>query len=285
MNENLPPKTPAINDWLLSATRQLVGAGIGSAKLDAEIILAHTLRKGRTYLHAHGDELLTDRQREIANARLNLRLDRTPIAYIIGHKEFYGHLFQVTPATLIPRPESEVMIDILIELNAQLSLLPTTQRRLVDVGTGSGCIGISAKLALPELDVTLLDVSRHALAVATKNAASLKADVHAYVSNLLAQYPFKADFILANLPYVDNAWERSPETRYEPSLALFADHAGLALINQLIDQTDDHLQPGGHLLLEADPRQHDTIIAKARTRSLQLVARRGFIVAFVYSRS
>lgn len=283
MNENLPPKTPVINDWLLSATKQLIGAGIGSAKLDAEIILSHTLRKGRTYLHAHGDEPLSGRQREIADARLSLRLDRTPIAYIIGHKEFYGHLFQVTPATLIPRPESEVMIDLLIELDKQQLLLPVTQRRLVDVGTGSGCLGISAKLALPELDVTLLDVSRHALGVATKNATNLKADVHAYVSNLLTQYPFKADFILANLPYVDAAWERSPETQYEPSLALFADHEGLALINQLIDQTDDHLQPGGYLLLEADPRQHDAIVTKAKTRGLQLVARRGFIVAFVRS--
>lgn len=281
MNENLPPKTPAINDWLTLATRQLIGAGIGSAKLDAEIILAHTLRHGRTYLHAHGDELLTLRQQEIANARLHLRLDRTPVAYIIGHKEFYGHMFQVTPATLIPRPESEVMIEILLELNTQPSLLPTGTRRLVDVGTGSGCLGISAKLALPELDVTLVDISRHALAVATKNAANLKADAQLHISNLLTDYPFMADFILANLPYVDTAWERSPETQYEPSLALFADHDGLALINKLILQTDDHLKPGGYLLLEADPRQHEAIIATAKARGLELVARRGFIVAFV----
>lgn len=281
MNESLPPKTPAIKQWLHDATTTLVGAGIGSAKLDAELILAHTLGHGRTYLHAHDSDLLTERQLEIANARLHLRRERTPLAYIIGHKEFYGHLFKVTPATLIPRPESEAMIDLLLADERQQRLPIHGTRRLVDVGTGSGCLGISAKLALPELSVTLLDVSRHALRVAETNAKQLKTDVTCLQSNLLDAYPFSAHYILANLPYVDREWERSPETAYEPDLALFADQSGLALIKRLIAQTPEHLVRGGHLLIEADPRQHADIKQLAAPYGLQPVVTQGFIVDFV----
>ena len=101
----------SIANWLASATDQLRAIGITSARLDAELLLAHTLRKSRTWIHAHGDEMIDSRTKEIANARLDLRLDRVPIAYIIGHKEFYGRLFKVTASVLIPRPESEAVID------------------------------------------------------------------------------------------------------------------------------------------------------------------------------
>lgn len=280
MNANLPLKTPAISAWLQDATKQLATVGVESAKLDAEIILAHTLQHGRTYLHAHGDDHLTARQVEVANARLHLRLERTPLAYIIGHKEFYGHMFKVTPSTLIPRPESEAIIDLLLEADRQLQL-PLHKRRLVDVGTGSGCLGISAKLALPELDVTLVDVSRYALKVAQENAKTLDADVLCLQSNLLAEYPFTAQYIIANLPYVDPEWERSPETNYEPELALFAEHAGLALINRLIEQAPDHLAHGGHMFIEADPRQHPAIVQAAKRLGFALATSRGFILDFV----
>jgi release factor glutamine methyltransferase len=279
MNANLPLKTPVIKEWLRAAVAELVAAEIPSAKLDAEIILAHTLRYSRTYLHAHDDESFSLRQKEIADARLRLRLDRTPIAYIIGHKEFYGRLFHVTPATLIPRPESETMITLLKEYAAQTKLdLHKTAERLVDVGTGSGCLGITAKKEFPELDVTLIDVSRHALTVASANASRLDADVHILRSNLLIDYPFAADYTLANLPYVDVSWERSPETNYEPALALFADDEGLDLIIKLLDQAPAHLASNGLLFLEADPRQHAAIIKAAKNRGLIHQESRDFIV-------
>jgi release factor glutamine methyltransferase len=279
MNANLLPKTPVIKDWLHAATIQLVGVGIGSAMLDAEIILAHTLRKSRTYLHAYGEMELEPRQYEIANARLDLRLDRTPIAYIIGHKEFYGRLFRVTPATLIPRPESEALITLLKELVPKNTTLPgTPPQRLVDIGTGSGCLGITAKLELPELDVMLLDVSRHALSVAKRNAQHLDAEVTIEQSDLLANYPFQADFIVANLPYVDLSWERSPETNFEPEIALFAPNDGLQLILKLLHQTPSHLTSNGYVLLEADPRQHAAIIGAAKAQGLHHDKTEGFIV-------
>lgn len=284
MNANSPHKTHSnftVSDWLAEATHQLVFADIPSARLDAELILSHTLRKPRTWLHGHGDDALESRQREIANARLDLRLDRVPVAYIIGHKEFYGHAFKVTTATLIPRPESEALIELLNEaVPRNERLLQEEPLRLVDVGTGSGNLGITAKLAYPELDVTLVDTSRHALTVAEENAATLHADVTLLQSDLLTSYPFIADIIIANLPYVNPEWDRSPETEHEPESALFAANKGLALIFELILQTKHKLALGGKLILEADPEQHAAIKKEAAKYSLVLVTHRDYGLLF-----
>lgn len=279
MNEN-SPSTPTVNDWLTEATHRLVFATIPSARLDAELLLAHTLRKPRTWLHGHGDEPLTARQLEIAQARLDLRLDRVPIAYIIGHKEFYGRTFKVTTATLIPRPESEAVIELLNKTLPQTtSLLPDRPARLLDVGTGSGILGITAKLEHPELDVTLIDNSRYALTVAEDNAEALKADVDLLHSDLLERYPLTADYILANLPYVDPKWKRSPETDHEPPEALFAANGGLALIFELLMQTKDKLASGGTLILEADPTQHAAISKEAAQYGLVRAAVQDYALA------
>ena len=268
-----------IHDWLTQSTSLLASHNIPSARLDAEIILAHTIREPRTWLHAHSDEQLDRRHQDIADARIELRKDRTPVAYIIGHKEFYGRRFIVTPATLIPRPESETMIVQLgLLLKAKLTPIAPETPRLIDVGTGSGCLGITAKLEWPQLRVTLTDKSQHALAIAQKNAALLGADIETYKGDLLRGYTFPADIILANLPYVDRSWTVSPETNAEPDMALYADKGGLALIQALITQSAGLLAAGGYLLLEADPRQHHAIITAAAQYQFSLVATDGFIV-------
>jgi release factor glutamine methyltransferase len=281
MNEKSLPQALAINDWLADATRRLVFAEIPSARLDSELILAHTLRKNRSYLHAHPEETLTARSIEIANARLSLRIERVPVAYIIGHKEFYGHKFAVSTATLIPRPESESLIELLKQvIPRNISLLKEHSLRLIDVGTGSGALGITAKLLYPELHVTLSDTSRHAFKIAEKNAHELHADVSILHSYLLAQYPFTASVIIANLPYVDQKWERSPETEHEPVEALFAANNGKALIFELLVQTKDRLVNGGSLILEADPEQHSAIIAEAKKYGLLLSHKDGYGLLF-----
>lgn len=262
-----------ITQWLVYATTHLTQADIPSSRLDAEIILAHTLRKSRTYLHAHGDDPLDSRQHDIADARLQLRLDRTPIAYIIGHKEFYGRTFRVSPSVLIPRPESEAMIILLKEYAKTHAV-----RELVDVGTGSGCLGITAKLELPSTHVTLIDVSRHALKVAESNAVHLHAEVQLIKGSLLREYPLVADIILANLPYVDPEWERSPETDHEPKEALFAADHGLALIRELLQQAPAHLSAEGSLFIEADETQHSTIIQLGMGVGLSHAQTHGLII-------
>lgn len=251
---------PTIKSWLAQASHELKDLNIASSQLDAEVILSHTIRKPRTYLHAHPDIELEPRIQEIADARLLLRTDRVPIAYIIGHKEFYGRRFKVTASTLIPRPETEDIILIIKNLVPKNLSLFNESFRIVDVGTGSGCIGITLKLELPETEVTLLDISPHALKVAASNASQLGADVQSIKSDLLQNYPFRSNIIVANLPYVDSSWERSPETDHEPEIALFASDGGLALIKKLIVQASSQVVPNGYIVLEADPSQHAEIV-------------------------
>ena len=248
-----------ISEWLKIATKSLKTANIPSARLDAELILANTLRKNRTYLHAHLDEEIDPRRFDIANARLDLRLDRVPIAYILGYKEFYGRKFTVSPSVLIPRPESEDIISLFLELTAG----EIAEKVLIDVGTGSGCLGITAKLERSNLSVILSDISKPALNIAEKNANSLNADVHIQQQSLLNGQLKPVDYIFANLPYVDKNWDVSPELQYEPEIALFAEDEGLKLILQLISQAPRCLTPEGLLFIEADPQQHNRIIDEA----------------------
>lgn len=287
---NFSSTSHTIKDWLLYAVIQLKDAHVSSASLDAELILAHCLAVNRTWLVAHGNKTLAPPIEKSAGALLARRLKREPIAYILGHKEFYGRKFIVTPDVLIPRPESETMIELLKELiSAQkyknnrskgqtLSDLPTT---LVDVGTGSGCLGITAKLEIPGVHVILSDVSPAALTIAQQNANTLTATVTIVKSDLLSYFQppnSHFDIILANLPYVDESWERSPETDHEPALALFADNHGLELINTLLDQAPGHMPSGGYILLEADPVQHAAIIAQGAQNGLVLETVRDYIV-------
>lgn len=265
----------SISTWLIEATKVLKNIGIESARLDAELILSHTLRKPRTYLHAHLYDELDPRRKDIADARLELRRERTPLAYITGHKEFYGRRFSVTPSVLVPRPESEAMIEWLLELTAN----EITPKKLVDVGTGSGCLGVTAKLERSSLDVTLTDISTKALAVAQKNADSLGATVQTRRDNLLDRQGFQIDYALANLPYVDPLWtDTSPELRHEPADALYAEEHGLKLIRQLIPQLARWLSPTGVALLEADPTQHQSIAALAQESGMSLLGTRDYII-------
>jgi len=268
---------PAIKDWLANASRQLLDVGVPSANLDAEIILANAMSKDRTYLHSRTEQIIDTDQIKQADAGLNLRIKRVPIAYIIGHKEFYGRPFITTPAVLIPRPESEAIIDLLKQI--PISHFPTPNPRLVDVGTGSGILGITAKLEFPNLNVTLTDVSADALQIAQQNAIKLSVDVPVIQSDLLQNYTEKPDIIIANLPYVDKVWERSTETHFEPDLALFADNHGLALIEKLIVQANKLLDQNGYLVLEADPVQHESIIEYANNQSFDLVQKLDYAVA------
>lgn len=263
-----------IDAWLNDTSNEFADAMLPSARLDAEIILAHTIGHPRTWLHAHGDDPLDSRRRDIADARAALRLERVPVAYIIGHKEFYGRRFAVSPDTLIPRPESEALID-LLKVH-----IPDNATQLVDVGTGSGCLGITAALEMPQLSVTLTDISKRALAIAEKNLNAHHAKARLVISDLLDQYPLRADVIVANLPYVDRSWTVSAETDAEPEEALYADNDGLALIMRLLEQIPDHSTDNALIILEADLRQHQSIIDQAAAHGYVHLETRGLGVCF-----
>ena len=279
MNVNLPPKTQTINAWLKSAIFELKSADVKSHQLDAELILASTLRKDRTYLYAHDDEVLPPRFLQIADARIALRKDRVPLAYILGVKDFYGRQFKITPSVLVPRPESEQFIETVKKLMPTNESLFDIPLELVDIGTGSGVLGITAKLELPELNVTLLDIDRHALTIARENARNLEANVTIDSSDLLDNYYKTADFILANLPYVNKEWQNfsQPELNHEPEQALYATDNGLSLIKKLIIESKQKLASTGYLLLESDERQQSAIRRYAHENGFKHVLTNGLI--------
>lgn len=272
-----------IEQWLAHATRELDKADIPSARLDAELLLCHMLGVDRTWLIAHSNDSLAraalsqrgsarrEGLKEYGEKILLRRLKREPIAYIVGRKDFYGREFTVTSDVLIPRPETEVMVEL-------LTLPAENAKTLIDVGTGSGAIAVTAKLTFPHLKVEAVDVSEAALKVARKNAKNFGATIRFYTSDLLEKAGPSYDVICANLPYVSRDWHVSPDVHAEPDLALYADDDGLALIKRLVAQAAAKQNPGNHLLLEADPRQHDEIVKYGNTHGYDWYQTEGFIV-------
>lgn len=203
-----------------------------------------------------------------------------------GLADFYGREFIVTPDVLIPRPETEMMIDAVLNLMGKPYLpgvRPSEPKlpedlTIVDVGTGSGCIAITLKKELPEAQVVASDISRKALKVARENASRLEADVRFVESDLLSRIKIKPDLVVANLPYVDRNWEwlDHDSLSKEPEIALYAEEHGLELIKKLIDQVAQ--KNINHLILEADPCQHEEIAKYAKRHGMSAHETRGFII-------
>ena len=211
-----------------------------------------------------------------------------PKAYRQGYQDFYGRDFIVTPDVLIPRPETEQIIDTVLNL-AGKPFLPGVKPSkrilppnpiILDVGTGSGCIAITLKKELPEAKIYATDISGKALKIAQKNAE--KHDVHTsfIISHLLKNVNITPDVVVANLPYVDKDWNWLDKTSlsYEPTEALYADNHGLALIYKLIDEASTRKIP--YLILESDPCQHSKITDYAKKAGFQHLETRGFITTY-----
>ena len=200
--------------------------------------------------------------------------------------DFYGHDFIITPDVLIPRPETEMIIDMVLNLVGKPYLAGVKPGKAVlpedlmilDVGTGSGCIAITLKLELPKASVIATDVSEKALKVARRNAERLGAEIEFQHADLLDEIDVKPDLIVANLPYVDENWEWLDKKALskEPSLALYAEDGGLKLIKRLIDQVAE--RKIRHVILEADPCQHERIEEYAGKKGLKVNETRGFIL-------
>lgn len=267
----------SIAGFLAISTKTLSEAGIASARLDSELILAHILRRSREWLLAHDAVVLTQPQQRQARQLLLQRTQRQPIAYLTGRRDFYGHSFLVNEQVLVPRPESEVILATLDELMQANRL-----RTVLDVGTGSGCLAISVKLTHPDLAVSACDISESALLVARRNAARLLPSgqqIKFYQSDLLSDLPVGSQFdlIVANLPYLSPGQDGlSPELAYEPATALYADDDGLSLIKQLITTAPAHLTPRGYLLLEMNTKQVETVASYATDYRYQVVKQEPF---------
>ncbi len=219
------------------------------ARLEAQILASRALGVNRAWLIAHGQDTLDPAQSAAIEALVARREQGEPVAYILGEKEFYGHLFTVNPEVLIPRPETELLVE------AALERLPKDRpARVLDLGTGSGCVAISIALSRPDCEVFAVDASASAVEIAMQNAIQLGAgNVRFLVSDWYSQLPAMSfDMIVSNPPYVgsNDLHLGKGDLIHEPSHALASGLEGLDAIRIIVAGAHSHLQPGGWLILE-----------------------------------
>lgn len=233
--------------WLQHSQQQLNTAGSESAALDARLLLAHILAKPTSYLFTWPEQALSLEERSQADALLQRRLQGEPIAYILGEQEFYGYPFYVSPATLIPRPDTELLVE------RALALAPSNTEQVLDLGTGTGAIALSLAKERPHWRITAVDNSAAALKVAKQNQQRLGANnCTLLVSQWFSQVTERFHLIVSNPPYIDPHDEHliQGDVRFEPDSALVAEEKGLADIIHLVNAAQTYLYPGGLLILE-----------------------------------
>jgi len=251
------------------AVTQLEGVS-DSARLDAEILLAYTLEKPRSHLRAWPEKLLTETQLNQFKGLLRKRSQGVPIAYLTGYREFWSLPFKVTPAVLIPRPETELLVELSLEL-----LTDKPAAHIIDLGTGSGVIAITLAVERPDLTVIASDLSAQTLAVAQDNAAQHQTTSIQFIqSDWLSDIPAQLfDLVISNPPYIDSEDPHLLEgdVRFEPNRALIASEQGLGAIKKLCHQAGYFLKPGGYLLIEHGYHQQSAVQAIFNTFNYQSV--------------
>lgn len=237
-----------IQQSLTEACRKLVDIS-DSAELDAEVLLCHVLDKPRSHLRAWPENKLPAEQLAQFFQLINQRQQGIPIAYLTGNREFWSRDFIVSPAVLIPRPDTELLIELSLDL-----LSPLSKPKVIDLGTGSGIIAITLAAERADLDVIATDISLDALAIARQNALNHQVQniqfIHSSWFDNIS--PAKFDLIISNPPYIaDNDPHLSQgDVRFEPSSALIAENQGLKDIQNIADAGRQYLKKGGGLLIE-----------------------------------
>jgi release factor glutamine methyltransferase len=250
-----------ILDKIQKVRAKLVQAGIDE-RLDAELLVSASLEQSRTWLLAHSNDEFNIKADERLNELVNRRLDREPLPYILGYREFYGLDFIVTPDVLIPRPETELLVETVLKWSQD-----KVDVDILEIGSGSGCIGITLAVMNPTLRVVATDRSKKALSIAKKNFDIQADKIGDRLSLLHANWlePFQdtsVDVVVANLPYValaEIAILPEEVRRWEPSMALYADDEGLAAFQIVIPEAKRVLKPSGLLALEVGYTQSDRV--------------------------
>lgn len=245
-------------------TEYLKRHGSDSPRLDAEVLLAEALGCQRIQLYTAFDTIPGEQPRTAFREMVRRRAEGTPVAYLVGRREFYSLSFRVTPDVLIPRPETEFLVVALLDLARQHP--PNEPLAICDVGTGSGIIAVCAAKHLANARVAALDISAAALAVARANAEAhgVAHRIEFVESDLFAALPAERrfDFVVSNPPYVSQAELAglAPAVKdHEPRASLVAGERGTEVIEALLGQAADRLKPGGHLLVEVSPMVHEAV--------------------------
>ncbi len=263
---------------LASAVERLEAADVGSPRMNAEVLLMFVLGADRAYLYAHPECELTAEEETRYDEVLAQRATGMPSQYITGHQEFWGLDFVVSPAVLIPRPETEHLVEAVLDLARSVP-----HSKIVDVGTGSGCVALALAHELKDAEVYAVDLSAEALEIARANAARLQLDrrVHFRRADILTVIPtedfrpsqgppahagtgFRGfDFVVSNPPYV--AFSEADKVQksvfeFEPRMAVFAGENGLDVIRPLVAQAHQALKSGGWLALEIGYSMRDAVV-------------------------
>lgn len=255
-----------VADAITFATEALRTTGTPEPARDAEVLLAHSLGKQKTFLIAYPEFELTDEQQDRFSTVIARRAGREPLQHILGRQEFYGRDFRVSPDVLIPRPETEAIVELAVRF-----LADRPGHRFLDIGTGSGCIAVSVAAELPTARGLATDISPAALAVARENA-----ETHGVADRIT--FPeadlfgpagdAEFDLIASNPPYIPLEEFRvlEPEVReFEPRSALTDEGDGLAIIREIVSRAPQHLKPGGKLLVEIGFGQSESVAAMIDT--------------------
>jgi release factor glutamine methyltransferase len=259
-----------LKEALASAVDRLTQEKVPSPRMNAELLLMFTLSCGRAYLYAHPERGLTEDEATRHEAVLTERMRGVPAQYITGHQEFWGMDLIVSPAVLIPRPETEhiieAVLDDLANLKDRQGDAAADPLRIVDVGTGSGCIALALATELPQAEIHAIDISSVALEIARANAARhrLKARIQFHQGDLLHGIEDNCfDFVVSNPPYVGTSEEDQVQLevrKFEPRNAVFAGPKGTEVIERLIPQAYAALRPEGTLMMEVS----GTIVNKVK---------------------
>lgn len=245
---------------------------LGLDRLDAQLLVAAAVQQNRAWLISHDDAALAPEAASLLTEQFAQKAAGTPLAYLLGEKEFHGLLLKVTPDTLVPRADTETLVDWALEI---LRTQAPAQARVVDLGTGSGAIALALKASHPAAQVEALDLSHAALAVAQDNARRLGLDVAFHQGDWwqpLAGQQF--DLIVSNPPYIAGEDPHLPALRHEPIGALTPGGDGLSDLQALIEGAPAHLQPGAWLLLEHGYDQAEPVAQALRQRGFSDLAMR-----------
>lgn len=265
----LPP-ADSITGLLEQASKQLQ-ACTETADLDAEVLLCHCLNKNRSFLRAWPEHQPSPPQIELFLSLLEQRAQGTPIAYLVGHREFWSREFIVSPDVLIPRPDSELLIELSLEY------LPNNRPcKIIDLGTGSGILAITLATERPLVEVVATDISKQALAIAQLNAERLETGNIRFLQSHWFDDVLDNNFdlVLSNPPYIaeDDPHLQQGDVRFEPQSALVSLEHGLKDIDLIAEQARRHLNPCGHLLVEHGYNQQQPVQAIFKTYGYREIA-------------
>lgn len=265
------------SDYLLYATKKLSSKSIDTARLDSLILMEFVLKKDRAKILANPNTVISDKQKNVLNRLLSKRAQHIPIAQIVHKSEFYGRNFYINSYVLEPRPESEAIIELFKTL---ISSESSANFYVADIGTGSGAIGITAKLECPNICIDLIDNDRDALKVAKKNVVLHTISTNIIHSDLLSSASRDYDILLCNLPYVPDDFHINLAAGHEPPTAIYGGKDGLDIYRKLFKSLNDLQHLPLYILSESLPMSHATLSSIAKSYNYDLVLTNDFVQLF-----